>query len=272
MPDPKVSLLYDHSQKKRPMQVAGFMSGAGTNLTKIMEWEVKLKADQGTSPYHVALVFSDNRASQAEAIAQHWGIPCICLDIMDFYNSKGHQTKKDLSLRPLFDQLVVERLEGYDIDLIALAGYMSVVSTPLLERYPGRIINVHPANLTVKEGGRRKYTGDQAVAKAIMAGEQFLYSTTHIVRQQVDGGEILLISRPLRVNLPQEVTLEELKESQNSGLLSQIAAEHQNRLKEMGDWVIFPYTIQLIAEGEVGLSPEGMIHILGEPKPSGYWL
>lgn len=272
MANTKITLLYDRGEERRPMRVAGFISGSGTNLIKILEWEEKLTTEREESPYHVALIFTDNKASQAETIANSRGVPFICLDIMDFYESRGHKTKKDLSLRPFFDQQIVELLAGYCIDFIALAGYMSIVSEPLLTRYPGRIINVHPANLTTMEGSRRKYTGDKAVAKAILAGEQFLYSTTHLVRKEVDDGEVLIISKPIRVELPRGVALTDLRKSRNSDLLFQIASELQAKLKETGDWVIFPYTIQLIAEGRVGLSRKGIIHINGEPKPTGFWL
>ena len=103
------------------------------------------------------------------------------------------------------DRRVLDALRPHCVDAIVLAGYMSVVTSPLLAAFAGRIVNVHPADLRILEGGRRKYTGDYAVRDAILAGECVLRATTHIVRAEVDGGEILMVSAPVRVELPEGV-------------------------------------------------------------------
>ncbi|RLD92608.1 MAG: hypothetical protein DRI93_06400 [Aquificota bacterium] len=99
---------------------------------------------------------------------------------------------------------------------------------------------------------------------AILAGEKELRSTTHIVREEVDHGEILVVSEPVEVRL--EHSLEELLRDRE--LLESVVSSHQQRLKEKGDWVIYPSTIQLISQGRVALL-DGVAYLDGEPLPEG---
>jgi folate-dependent phosphoribosylglycinamide formyltransferase PurN len=258
-------------KKGRTMRVACFMSGSGTNARKIIERS--LKPD---SRYRVVLIFTDirddrlNRGGEkmcrAKDIALEYGIAYECVDIRDFYSSRGVK-RTDLSLRPKFDRLVVERIEPHGVDVIALAGYMSITTEPLLERYDGRILNVHPADLSIKEGGGRKYVGIHVVRDAILAGEGELRSSTHVVREKVDYGEVLVVSEPLPVTLPEGFDLEALV--RDEGLLERVVDEHQDRLKEPGDWVIYPLTIQMIAEGRFALDGRGNVFLDSELKPNG---
>ena len=256
----------------RPMRVACFMSGSGTNTRKIIERS--LEAD---ARYEVALIFTDVRDDRLDKsgekrcraldIAEEYGIPYECIDILDFFRSRGHRTKRDLSLRPLYDEGVARLIEPYGIDVIALAGYMSIITKPLLDRYPGRIVNVHPADLSIMEDGKRKYVGLHAVRDAILSGERYLYSTTHVVREKVDYGEILVRSKPVPVILPEGVSLEDLR--RNKELLRRVVRENQTRLKERGDWVIYPLTLQMIAEGRIALNGRGGVYIDGVYMPHG---
>ncbi len=248
------------------MRVACFMSGSGTNARKIIE-----RSRQPGPSYMVALIFTDvkdetldkegNKACRALDIAKEYGIAYECVDIMDFYRARGHTSKKDLSLRPDFDKLVVAAVEKHGVDLIALAGYMSITTKPLLDRYDGRIVNVHPADLTIMAGAERKYVGMHTVRDAILAGETEIRATTHIVREKVDNGEILVVSRAVPVKLPPGATLERLREDKE--LLKTIVEEHQDRLKRMGDWEIYPLSVQMIGEGRFALG-DGEVYLDGK--------
>jgi folate-dependent phosphoribosylglycinamide formyltransferase PurN len=249
-----------------PMRVAGFMSGSGTNLVKILERQAKFTTMPGGAPYEVVVVFTDNPAGNAARIAERNGLDCIEEDILAFYRSKGHATKKDLSLRPAFDERILDALTPYRVDAIVLAGYMSVVTAPLLAAFGGRIINVHPADLRILEGGRRKYTGDYAVRDAILAGEKVLRATTHVVREQVDGGEILMVSEPLQVELPEGLEASSPARPEDRDSWNRIADEHQERLKKIGDWRILPTTLEWLARGRYSLDQEGRICLDGEPR------
>jgi folate-dependent phosphoribosylglycinamide formyltransferase PurN len=253
------------------MRVACFMSGAGTNARKIIERSQRLDA-----LFHVELIFTDvkdaaldregRKACKALDIAKEYGIDYECVDIIDFYLSRGHSSKKDLSLRPEFDRLVVSAIEKSSIDIIALAGYMSITTRPLLDRYDGRIINVHPADLSLTLNGERKYVGVHTIRDAILAGEKEIRSTTHVVREKIDNGELLVISKPVPVILPIGVTLNRLREDRE--LLTVVVEEHQDRLKREGDWVVYPLTVQMIAEGRFSLE-NGMIYLDSKPAPGG---
>jgi folate-dependent phosphoribosylglycinamide formyltransferase PurN len=140
------------------------------------------------------------------------------------------------------------------------------MTKPVLDQFNGKIINVHPADLTIRTGEDRKYVGIHVVRDAILNGEAELRATSHVVREKVDHGEVLVISKPVKVRLPDGVVLGSLKEDKE--LLNNIVSEHQNRLKENGDWVIYPLTIQLIGEGRISLG-NGMAFFDGNPVPNG---
>ena len=257
---------------ERRMRVACFVSGSGTNARRIIERSL---ADD--SLYEVALIFTDVRDDRlkksgekrcrAKDLAEEYDISYECEDIRDFYRSKGHRNRRDLSLRPEFDERVVAKIATHGIDLIALAGYMSITTEPLLAAYRGRIVNVHPADLSLMDGDERRYVGIHVVRDAILAGETELRASTHVARQKVDYGEILVVSEPVPVELPKGVSVDELGD--DKGLLRGVVDTHQDRLKELGDWVIFPLTIQMIAEGRFALNGEGGVYLDGELAPSG---
>jgi folate-dependent phosphoribosylglycinamide formyltransferase PurN len=242
------------------------MSGSGTNARKIIE-----RSQEHGSSYRVELIFTDvknetfdkegKKTCRALDIAKEFGISYECIDIRDFYSSRGHSSKKDLSLRPDFDKLVVSAIEKHRVDLIALAGYMSITTRAFLDRYEGKIINVHPADLTILTLGERKYVGIHTVRDAILGGEKEIRSTTHIVREKVDHGEILIVSKPIIVKLPKGADLDRLRSDKE--LLKAVVEEHQERLKKEGDWVIYPLTLQMVGEGRFALD-DGVVCIDGK--------
>jgi folate-dependent phosphoribosylglycinamide formyltransferase PurN len=127
-------------------------------------------------------------------------------------------------------------------------------------------VNVHPADLSVcDQQGRRRFTGDDAVHDAIAAGRTELRSSTLWIDQGVDTGPLLMVSDPLPVRLP--APLEEL--SADPARLRRVADEHQERLKQAGDWVIFPLTLELIGQGRLALDQDGVAHLDGRPRPGG---
>jgi folate-dependent phosphoribosylglycinamide formyltransferase PurN len=259
------------SHPKEKMRVACFMSGSGTNVQRIIE-----RSLQPDASYRVVLIFSDIKHTALDKegkiicnaldIAKENRIDYECIDIIDYYLERGQHSKKDLSLRPGFDELVVKKIEPYKIDLIVLGGYMSIQTAPLLERYKGRIINVHPADLTIMNGMERKYVGMHTIRDAIMEGEKYLKSTSHIVREKVDNGEILIVSKPIPVRLPIGVTLEKIRE--DKVIRNVVIEDHKARLKKEGDWIIYPLTVQMIGEGRFILKND-LLFLDGKPAPHG---
>jgi folate-dependent phosphoribosylglycinamide formyltransferase PurN len=244
------------------MRVAGFMSGSGTNLRRILEYQRSMESEMGC-PFRVVAIFSDSSSSNAAKIGTDYDLPVVTRDIAAYYKARGKK-KRDLTIRPGFDEATVRALQPFKISVVAYAGYMSIASPILTSTYVG--VNVHPADLSIEEHGRRKYVGDHAVRDAILAGEKTIASTTHIVSDAVDGGRILMISPPVEVRVPPGADLGD------KSTLARVESENQDRLKEAGDWVVFPMTLRYVAEGRYTVGDKGRLFFDGEAIPKGYRL
>jgi folate-dependent phosphoribosylglycinamide formyltransferase PurN len=127
-------------------------------------------------------------------------LPYFSYDIRAYHAGKVHQANgknaEGLAARREYDRLAETLVEAFQIDVIALGGYMSYTTL-------GRCVNVHPADLSLlDEGGNRKYVGDQAVHDAIAAGERELRASTLWTDAGVDTGPLLMVSDPVYVTLP----------------------------------------------------------------------
>jgi folate-dependent phosphoribosylglycinamide formyltransferase PurN len=249
--------------KETPMKVALFMSGSGTNAIKILEHQ-KLLEKNSDAPYQVSLICTDNGKSNASSIAQRFGLPVKLRGLQEFYDGIG-KDRKDLSQRPKYFELVLKDLQNFGIDAVALAGYMVLVTEPLLSTYRDRIFNVHPADLSIRDAqGKAVYVGAEAVKDAILAGQREIRATTHVVTAETDQGSPLLISKPVKVELPSGVSPEELRKPENQKLAKKIADAHQEKLKQVGDWQIYPLTIEWISRGYFGRDSDGTMRIADE--------
>ena len=260
--------LHDPELRKGPMRVAGFMSGSGTNIIKIIENERKYKKEGKISPYEVVFLFSDRtdfKKCRISEISNQYDIPFHANNIREFYRKRGYKDRRNMEVRREYDRITLKYLEKYQVDCVALCGYMSIVTDIIFDRFP--TINVHPADLSILTAGKRKYKGEHAVRDAILAGEKFLASSTHLATVDVDGGPLLIISTPLEVKLPSDVMLDELKREKNEDLLNKIADSHQDKLKQIGDWVIFPKVLEFLAQGLVEKDEKKIIYIKGSPAP-----
>ncbi len=258
--------FYTPENNKGPMKVAAFMSGSGSNIKMLLKREKELIQAKGKSPFHVAFIFSDrsDSACQGERIALENGLPYFSYDIRRFHSTRGLKrtisTPEGLKAREEFDLVAKAVVAAFGIDLIALGGYMSVTTLK-------GCVNVHPADLSVLTAdGKRKFTGDHAVADAILAGEKYLRASTFWTDQGVDTGPLLMVSAPVEVKLPESV--DTLKN--NTALLKQVVDKHQEELKQKGDWVIFPRTIEMISEGRFALDEMNRVYVDGKPVPEGY--
>lgn len=248
------------------MRAAGFISGAGTNIVKLIERERALKEQDGSAPFEVVFIFSDRSDGSCfgESIACDTGIPYVSYDIRTFHRLRGiHRsvaTPEGLEARRTYDRVAGALIDAFDIDVIALGGYMSFLTLD-------RCINVHPADLSLLDGGgRRKYVGDRAVLDAIASGETMLRSSTIWTDQGVDTGPLLMVSDPVEVELPEP--FETLVENQQK--LLHVTEEHQRRLKERGDWIVFPDTVEMISRGRFALDEQKQVYVDGRHVPKGY--
>ncbi|MEJ5994366.1 phosphoribosylglycinamide formyltransferase [Pedobacter sp. Du54] len=150
--------------KKR---IAIFASGSGSNAQKLME-HFKRSAE-----VEIALVLTNNADAYVLQRADSFEIPSHIFDRHEFYQTDS----------------IIDLLRNLDIDLIVLAGFLWLIPKNLIQEYPGRIINIHPAILP-KYGGKGMY-GD-FVHKAIMeAGEPEGGITIHYVNENYDEGEYI---------------------------------------------------------------------------------
>lgn len=261
-----ITPIFDPEKMSRPMRVAAFMSGSGTNIIKLIQREKTLRAEAGTSPFEVVFLFSDRSdgTCAGEKIALESGLPYFSYDIRSFHRLRSlkrtARTPEGLAARIEYDRVARRLLEAFEIDLIALGGYMSYTTLD-------RCINVHPADLSIcTPHGRRRYVGDNAVRDAISAGENALRASTLWTDKGVDTGPLLMVSDPLPVELPDRL---EILIKDNKRFL-EVVDLHQQRLKEVGDWKIFPLTIEMIARGRFALDREKGVYVDGHPVPEGY--
>jgi folate-dependent phosphoribosylglycinamide formyltransferase PurN len=258
--------IFDPEKQNRPMRVAAFMSGSGTNIIKLIEKENTLKQEEGSSPFNVVFIFSDRSDGhcKGEEIARKYGIPYFSYDIREFHNRSGVKrtvlTQDGLDARKKYDRVAGTLVKAFEVDAIALGGYMSYITLD-------RCVNVHPADLSIlTDDGKRRYVGDNAVRDAIIAGEKTLRSSTLWADEGVDTGPLLMVSGPMEVNLPEP--LESLLN--NKDKLIKVIDEHQYRLKETGDWIIFPRTVEMIARGRFSLDKDRNVYVDGNHVPEGY--
>lgn len=142
-------------------------SGRGTNLLAILA-----AAEGGEIPARVRVVISDRAGAPALELARSRGIPAFFLD-------PGPAGKA------AFESRVVSRLEEHGVDLVCLAGFMRVVGRTLLDRYAGRILNIHPSLLPA-------FPGLDAQRQAWEYGVKVAGCTVHFVDRGVDAGPIIL--------------------------------------------------------------------------------
>ncbi len=150
------------------MNFAVFCSGQGTNLQAIID-AVKTKRIKAK----LALVVSDNPGAFAIERAYRAKIETVVFD------------PKRFSSKQEFESAIIRELSRKDIKLIALAGYMRILSDDFVRKYKNRIINIHPALLPAFKGG-------QAIKDALQYGVKVTGPTVHFVTQDVDSGPIIL--------------------------------------------------------------------------------
>lgn len=262
----KLRPIFEPGQKKSPMKVAAFMSGTGSNIKMLIKKEKELEKIRGRAPFNVVFIFSDRSDGKCrgEDIACSNGIPYFSYDIRKFHDIRNIKrtalTQDGLEAREKFDSVPLELIRAFKIDLVALGGYMSFTTIR-------GCINVHPADLSIHTpDGKRKYTGDHAVYDAILNGEKTLRSSTLWTDLGVDTGPLLMVSGPVEVKLP--ASLETLRKDKKR--LSEVVDSHQEKLKKVGDWEIFPRTVELISEGRFAFDENNRVYVDGNHVPEGF--
>ena len=152
------------------MRVAILVSGRGSNMEAIL----RVKEAGGLPNAEIALVLSDNADAPALEKAQKFGVKTV------FVDPKPYRKKREE-----YDAAVLDVLRENNIQFIVLAGFMRLLSHVLIDAYPNRIINIHPALLPA-------FPGLHAQKQALDHGVKVSGCTVHIVDGGVDTGPIIL--------------------------------------------------------------------------------
>ena len=190
--------------------IAVLVSGGGTNLQALID-------AQGNVLQHgkIKLVISSKPDIYALQRAEKSGIDhCVI-------------AKRDYITQEEFSTALLKKLQSYQIDMIVLAGYLSILDETIIRAYPDRIINIHPSLIPSFCG--KGYYGLKVHEAALHYGVKVTGATVHIVNEIPDGGKILLQKA---VDILPTDTPETL----------------QQRVMEEAEWILLPQATEMIAK------------------------
>lgn len=189
------------------MKLAVFISGTGTNMVAIHN-----AIKEGALDAQIELVVSSNDHAKGIAYAQNEGLDVLVFVPADYDDPEA------------VDGRIVEALRERDVEYVAMAGYMRKVTPVLLDAFPNRVVNLHPALLP-------KHRGAHAIQDAFDAGDEVTGITIHFANEEYDKGPIIFQHE---VPVLPDDTIEDLEARIH-------AAEHEH----------YPQVLQRIARGEV---------------------
>ena len=196
------------------LRVVVLVSGGGTNLQAIMD-----AVDNGTiTNTEIVGVISNNKNAYALERAAKHGIQSVCV------------SPKDYATRAEFNEALLATVDGFEADLLVLAGFLVVIPEQMIEKYRNRIINVHPSLIPSFCG--TGFYGLKVHEAALEKGVKVVGATVHFVDEGTDTGAIIL---------QKAVAVEK-------GDTPEIL---QRRVMEQAEWLILPQAIDLIANGKI---------------------
>lgn len=195
---------------KNKAEIAVLVSGGGTNLQALIDAQQSRIINSG----RIALVVSNNSSAYALTRAKNAGIPTAVV------------LKKECADQAEFENRILKLLEENKIDMIVLAGFMSILSADFVSHYPERIINVHPSLIPSFCG--EGFYGLRVHRAALDYGVKVTGATVHFVNEIPDGGKIILQKA---VDVEDGDTPEIL----------------QKRVMEQAEWKILPQATELVS-------------------------
>ena len=193
------------------IRIAVMVSGGGTNLQALIDAQNKGMFPNGK----IVLVIASQEGAYALKRAEQAGIETLVIA------RKNHVSSE------LFDLANVTALKDHEIDLVVLAGYLSILGTTVIQAYPERILNIHPSLIPSFCG--KGFYGLKVHEEALKRGVKVTGATVHFVNEIPDGGRIL-IQKPVEVN--EDDTPETL----------------QKRVMEEAEWIILPEAVRMVSE------------------------
>ena len=191
-------------------KIAVLVSGGGTNLQALIDAQKSNIIKSG----EIVLVVSNNPNAYAITRASLAGIPSVVV------------SKKEQGTQEAFEEKLIGVLEENGIELIILAGFMSILSESFTSRYPKRIINVHPSLIPSFCG--KGFYGLRVHEEALKKGVKVTGATVHYVNEIPDGGEIIL---QRSVSVKRNETPESL----------------QQKVMRQAEWKILPKAAELVS-------------------------
>ena len=192
-------------------KIAVFVSGGGTNLQALLDAQAEGKLKDG----EIVLVLSSNPGAYALQRAEKAGVKSVTV------------SRKDSASQEAFEAAISRELEKAGIEMIVLAGFMSILSADFTARWEKRIINVHPSLIPSFCG--KGYYGLRVHEAALNYGVKVTGATVHYVNEVPDGGQIILQKA---VDILPGDTPEVL----------------QRRVMEQAEWQLLPQAAQLVAK------------------------
>ncbi|MCD7775153.1 MAG: phosphoribosylglycinamide formyltransferase [Clostridiales bacterium] len=196
--------------------IAVLVSGGGTNLQSLIDSE---KSGMfGDSK--ITLVISSKPGVYALERAKNNNIPALTL------------SRKDYGSIESYSKALAETLKQADIDLVVLAGFLTIIDSQVYEAFPNAIINIHPALIPSFCG--KGYYGLHVHEAALKKGVKVSGATVHFVTPECDAGPIILQKA---VEVKQDDTPETL----------------QRRIMEQAEWKILPKAVQLFCRDQLSV-------------------
>lgn len=192
-------------------KIAVFVSGGGTNLQALIDAQKSGILQSG----EIALVLASNHKAYALTRAAENNIPSVVV------------VRKEFDSQLAYEEKVKEVLKEYGIELIVLAGFMSILSENFTSTYPKRIINIHPSLIPSFCG--KGYYGLKVHEAALAYGVKVTGATVHYVNEIPDGGEILM----------QKAV--EVKDGDTPEVL-------QRRVMEEAEWILLPRATEQVSK------------------------
>lgn len=192
-------------------KIAVFVSGGGTNLQALIDAQKSGILQSG----EIALVLASNHKAYALTRAAENNIPSVVV------------VRKEFDSQLAYEEKVKEVLKEYGIELIVLAGFMSILSENFTSAFPKRIINIHPSLIPSFCG--KGYYGLKVHEAALTYGVKVTGATVHYVNEIPDGGEILM----------QKAV--EVKDGDTPEVL-------QRRVMEEAEWILLPRATEQVSK------------------------
>jgi phosphoribosylglycinamide formyltransferase-1 len=205
-------------------RIAILISGAGTNMAALL-YASRMEA----SPYEVVLVASNDPEAAGLALAELEGVPTFAL------SHKG-MTRED------HDAAMEAAVQAAGAETIVLAGYMRILSDGFVQRWAGRMLNIHPSLLP-------KYKGLDTFARAIEAGDSHAGASVHLVTPELDAGEVLAQARVAIAPDDTPASLAERVRFAEHQLYPRAVAEYVGRWNN-AEWLLRQVRARALALGE----------------------